>query len=115
VFATSLRMKLPMTNTTTVSPLRQRMLEDMASRMLANGQRTDSLAKARELLAVPAPVAEPEPGQHESDTKQVHPRACPCCGSRMLVIEVFARGSEPSWRSAGAPRPTSVVSRIDTS
>ena len=59
--------------------------------------------------------AEPEPGQHESDTKQVHPRACPCCGSRMLVIEVFARGSEPSWRSAGGPRPTSVVSRIDTS
>jgi Putative transposase len=83
--------------------------------MLANGQRTDSLAKARELLAVPAPVAEPEPGQHESDTKQVHPRACPCCGSRMLVIEVFARGSQPSWRSAGGPRPTSVVSRIDTS
>ena len=35
--------------------------------MLANGQRTDSVAKARELLAVPAPVAEPEPGQHESD------------------------------------------------
>ena len=83
--------------------------------MLANGQRTDSLAKARELLAVPAPVAEPEPGQHESDTKQVHPHACPSCGSRMLVIEVFARGSEPSWRSAGGPRPTSVVSRIDTS
>ena len=83
--------------------------------MLANGQRTDSLAKARELLAVPAPVAEPEPGQHESDTKQAHPRACPCCGSRMLVIEVFARGSQPLWRSAGGPRPTSVVSRIDTS
>jgi hypothetical protein len=83
--------------------------------MLANGQRTDSLAKARELLAVPAPVAEPEPGQHESDTKQVHPRACPCCGSRMLVIEVFARGSQPLWRTAGGPRPTSVVSRIDTS
>jgi Putative transposase/Transposase zinc-binding domain len=75
--------------------------------MLANGQRTDSVAKARELLAVPAPVAEPE--------QQVHPRACPCCGSRMLVIEVFAPGSQPSWRSAGAPRPTSVVSRIDTS
>jgi hypothetical protein len=83
--------------------------------MLANGQRTDSLAKARELLAVTAPVAEPEPGQHESDTKQVHPRACPCCGSRMLVIEVFARGSQPLWRTAGGPRPTSVVSRIDTS
>jgi hypothetical protein len=71
--------------------------------ILANGQRTDNVAKARELLAVP------EPGQHESDTAQVHPRACPCCGSRMLVIEVFARGSEPSHR------PMSTAVRIDTS
>jgi Putative transposase/Transposase zinc-binding domain len=83
--------------------------------MLANGQRADNIAKARELLAVPTPVAEPEPGNRENDAAQVHPRACPCCGGRMLVIEVFARGSEPSWRSAGGSRPTPVAVRIDTS
>ena len=82
--------------------------------MLANGQRADNVAKARELLAAPMPVAEPEPENRESDAAEVHSRACPCCGGRMIVIEVFARGSEPSWRNAG-PGPTAVAVRIDTS
>jgi integrase/recombinase XerD len=34
VFATSLRMELPMNNPTTISPLRQRMIEDMYARKL---------------------------------------------------------------------------------
>ena len=34
VSSTSLRMELPMSETTTVSPLRQRMIEDMAARKL---------------------------------------------------------------------------------
>ena len=82
--------------------------------MLANGQRADNVAKARELLAAPMPVAEPELENRESDAAEVHSRACPCCGGRMIVIEVFARGSEPSWRNAG-PGPTAVAVRIDTS
>ena len=29
-------------------------------------------------------------------------RPCPCCGGRMIVIEVFARGSMPKYRPPGA-------------
>ena len=31
-------------------------------------------------------------------------RPCPRCGARMIVIEVFARGSEPRWR----PTPSTI-------
>jgi hypothetical protein len=76
--------------------------------LLANGNRTDNVAKARELLAVPAPAVEPEP-KPVADEPKVHARPCPCCGGRMFVIEVFARGCEPRHR------PTAIVIRIDTS
>jgi hypothetical protein len=77
--------------------------------LFANGNRADNVAKARELLALPAPVAEPEPESASSDDARAHACPCPCCGGRMLVIEVFARGCEPRHR------PTPVVIRIDTS
>ena len=78
--------------------------------LLANGNRAANVAKARELLAVPVAVIEPKPGgATEDDTPSVQPRACPCCGSPMHVIEIFARGSEPRHR------PTVIVVRIDTS
>ena len=38
------------------------------------------------------------------------PRPCPCCGSRMIIIETFARGCEPKYR----PTPPTAI-RIDTS
>jgi hypothetical protein len=77
--------------------------------LFANGNRADNVAKARELLAVPAPaVAPPEPATVDN-APRIHPRPCPCCGSAMLVIEVFARGQTPHHR------PTPVVIRIDTS
>ena len=78
--------------------------------LLANGNRAANLAKARALLAVPVVVAESKPDRAtEDDTPSVQPRACPCCGSPMHVIEIFARGSEPRHR------PTPIVLRIDTS
>lgn len=78
--------------------------------LLANGNRTDAVAKARELLAMPQPAPEPELKGNESGEMRTHPRACPCCGSAMRIIEVFARGGTPA-RS----QPASVVIRIDTS
>jgi hypothetical protein len=36
---------------------------------------------------------------------------CPCCGSRMRIIEVFKRGQIP--RHQPSPRPVAI--RIDTS
>jgi hypothetical protein len=86
--------------------------------LFANGNRAANIAKARELLAVapampeakseacaePAPTAEPE-------QPCVLPRPCPCCGGRMIIIEVFVRGETPRHRPSPKPAPI----RIDTS
>lgn len=77
--------------------------------LLANGNRAENVAKARELLGASAPASEAEPESTDADAPRVHSRACPCCGSAMIVIEEFARGCEPRWRPAPAPI------RIDTS
>ena len=80
--------------------------------LLANSGRAENVAKARELLAVPPRVEEPgDPKAAEPDEPRVLPRPCPCCGSRMMIIETFARGCEPRHRSTSAP----AVIRIDTS
>ena len=78
--------------------------------ILAKSSCTENLARARQLLAVPKPQGKPD---NSSDTDEVatssHP--CPCCGGRMLIIEVFAPGCQPHHR----PSATTVVIRIDTS
>ena len=78
--------------------------------LFANGNRTESIARARELLAV-APPPKPEPAKAAADEPRVLPTPCPCCGGRMHVIEVFARGTQPRHR----PTPMRAVIRIDTS
>ena len=78
--------------------------------LFANGNRTESVAWARELLAV-APPSKPEPAKAAADEPRVLPTPCPCCGGRMHVIEVFARGTQPRHR----PTPMRAVIRIDTS
>jgi hypothetical protein len=80
--------------------------------LLANGGRAENIAKARALLAV-MPVKAKEPDRAETaepDGPRVLPRPCPCCGGRMIVIEVFARGSMPRYRP-----PAAAPLRIDTS
>ena len=80
--------------------------------LFANGQRAANIAKARELLAVPPPVVEPEAEKVAApDEPRVLPCPCPRCGGRMLVIEIFARGCEPRYRPTAVPMPN----RIDTS
>jgi Putative transposase/Transposase zinc-binding domain len=78
--------------------------------LFANGNRTESVARARELLAV-APPPKPEPAKAAADEPRVLPVPCPCCGGRMHVIEVFARGTQPRHR----PTPMRALIRIDTS
>jgi len=75
--------------------------------LFANTARAANLAKARALLhAPPTPVsdtsAEPEPPGKTADP-------CPCCGGRMLLVEVFERGATP--RSA----PPRAVFTVDSS
>ncbi|MGI9404028.1 MAG: IS91 family transposase [Hyphomicrobium sp.] len=80
--------------------------------LLANGHRAANIARARELLGVPAPSFEPkeekivEPGEPE-----VSAHLCPCCGGRMIVIETFEPGSKPKHHPQRAPPHT----RRDTS
>jgi hypothetical protein len=75
--------------------------------LLANGNRAANLTQACKLLAVPAPVKEPKPESTNTEQPDVHPCPCPRCGGRMLIIEVFARGSQPKYQVAAI--------RIDTS
>ena len=82
--------------------------------LFANGSRAANLARARELLGVPksAPDATPEPATTpEQDQAKALPHPCPCCGGRMIVIEVFERGTMPRHR----PSPGLRLIRIDTS
>ena len=73
--------------------------------LFASTNRAESIAMARALLNV-APPDDTGP-QNQPDAPRVLPYPCPRCGARMIVIEVFARGCQPSWR----PTP----GRIDTS
>jgi len=71
--------------------------------LLATGGRKAHLARARELLAVPTTVEPAEPAAL-SDPKP----PCPCCGGRMVVIEIF----KPVSRARAPPRrclPTGMV------
>ena len=80
--------------------------------LFASGVRAANLARAHELLAAPPHTAEPQASSpsepDQSDRPSTLPKPCPCCGGRMLIIEVFAAGCEPSYR------PTPAI-RIDTS
>jgi Putative transposase len=73
--------------------------------LLANGGRAENIAKARALLAV-LPVAEADGGgtaqNAEPEGPRILPQPCPCCGGRMIVIEVFARDTMPRYRPPGA-------------
>nr|WP_230207086.1 IS91 family transposase [Novosphingobium sp. Gsoil 351] len=61
--------------------------------LLAGSARKDSIALARQLLAVAPPANDDTP----DEPVDVRP-PCPCCGGRMIVIEIFER-----WRLPRAP------------
>ena len=58
--------------------------------LLASTTRKANVARARELLSV-SPPAEPAEPVEPSDPLP----PCPCCGGRMRIIEIFARGHAP--------------------
>ena len=74
--------------------------------LFAKGSCADNIARARELLA-------DSNSQHGPSSAAIDPNkpACPCCGGRMIIIEVFERGCTPRHRPTA---PTSRI-RIDTS
>ena len=76
--------------------------------LLANGGRAVNIARARELLRVPATQSEAADADANVDEPSMLSSPCPCCGGRRIIIEIFERGSTPRTR------PTGPV-RIDTS
>jgi hypothetical protein len=76
--------------------------------LLARSTCADNIARARELLAVSTPQDHNAEADAELPTPS-HP--CPCCGGRMITIEIFERGSTPRHRPTG---PITAI-RIDTS
>lgn len=63
--------------------------------LLASAGRKANVARARALLAAPAP-AMPSPSDTEKAVPSLdHRPACPCCGGRMRVIEIFASVAQP--------------------
>jgi hypothetical protein len=86
--------------------------------LLNNAARARNIARARELLSVPlipidaikaANAKASTSAQPEEPKAPEHP--CPCCGSRMIIIETFLRGQKPRHR----PSPVPQAIRIDTS
>jgi hypothetical protein len=76
--------------------------------LFASATRADNIARARRLLDVPA--AQPEAGDTNcAQTNEPLAHPCPCCGGRMVIIEIFQRGFSPRYR------PPATVIRIDTS
>ena len=77
--------------------------------LFANGNRAENIARARQLLKVPEQKSKTSVDEPANDNEpQSLPVPCPCCGGRMSVIEVFARGCLPRHH------PTPLI-RIDTS
>jgi hypothetical protein len=72
--------------------------------LLAGTAKADMVAKARELLSLPET-------QPDEDVAKDHVQHCPCCGGRMVVIEIFAPGTHPRHCSSA---PVAAIS-IDTS
>jgi Putative transposase/Transposase zinc-binding domain len=75
--------------------------------LFASSKRADNIVRARQLLAAPNPQNE-DTDAADSNQPQTPSHPCPCCGGRMIVIEIFERGCSPRTR----PAP---VIRIDTS
>jgi len=75
--------------------------------LFANGNRTDNIARARELLGQPPPgdTSESETAE-DPDAAQTSAHPCPCCGGVMVIIEVFEAGCQPKYR----PTPEAIDS-----
>src|SRR5271163_1463975 len=67
--------------------------------LLASATCKANIARARELIAAPAPSIDPSTEQDDADVA-AGPGAdyrppCPCCGGRMIIVESFGPGGAP--------------------
>ena len=101
-----------------VQPVQQEPL-DLLDLVIQATQVLPALRAGRGQLDPPAQLAtpaqplrsakpDPAPAEAEATDKPIHP--CPCCGSAMIIIEMFEAGSTPRNKPT-----TPVARRIDTS
>jgi hypothetical protein len=70
--------------------------------LFANTGRAVNIARLRELLGcAPTPAEKVASPSQDEPVETVLP-PCPCCGGRMIVIEIFERGIQPRYRPAFA-------------
>ena len=92
--------------------------------LLTSQTRAKNIARVRQLLALPlipvdainaANAKASTSAQPDEPKAPEHP--CPCCGSRMVIIETFLPGQQPNASRSPQHRPTPVPPkiRIDTS
>ena len=76
--------------------------------LLASASCEANIARARQLMA--APMAEVDPptvnDTADPDATTDHRPPCPCCGGRMIIVEVFARAAAPRGPPSGAGTST---------
>jgi hypothetical protein len=82
--------------------------------LFANGNRAANIARARELLGVLPPLPKTASEAAAANEPHVLPTPCPCCGSRLHIIETFEPGSMPKHRPSQRQTVAATV-RIDTS
>ena len=72
--------------------------------LLANPGCKANIARARELIAAPMPAVDLLEAHDTADPDAVtdHRPPCPCCGGRMMIVEVFGRGGAPRGPPSGA-------------
>jgi Putative transposase/Transposase zinc-binding domain len=65
--------------------------------LLASAGCKANIARAKELIAAPMPEVDPPAAHDTADPGATtdHRPPCPCCGGRMLIVEVFARCGAP--------------------
>src|ERR1700747_1840159 len=80
--------------------------------LFAKAACADNIARARQLLGSQksqGQAADTDDNDGNETPTLSHP--CPCCGGRMIIIEIFERGATPGYRPTA---PISVI-KFDTS
>jgi hypothetical protein len=74
--------------------------------LLAGSAKAETIAKARDMLAVGTNL---DTAEIDDDVAAAHAHPCPCCGGRMMIVELFEPGCQPQHQ------PINPKIRIDTS
>ena len=76
--------------------------------LLASAGCKANIARARELIAAPllsgeTPTEANNPDHPTADASTDHRPPCPCCGGRMIIVEIIERGGSPRGPPASGP------------